>query len=146
MISQDQEGKEAETWRMDGAESLAVDEWSATYNINKRYPIDRDHSHMVKFESRYDLYYSIVRNRIINLLEYPSNRSSTSMENIVDQNSTPLVQQSPENESTKVEQQEPQLDIQKDPRKETIHAARKEPEGKPIKHKRFWRRIMDTQE
>lgn len=128
---------------MDGAESLAVDEWSATYNINKRYPIDRDHSHMVKFESRYDLYYSIVRNRILNLLEQPPNRSSTSMENIVNQDSRPLAPQNPENESAKVEQQEPQLDIQTDPRKETIHAVQKEPEGRPVKNKRFWRRIMD---
>jgi hypothetical protein len=104
VISKDEKGKEVETWRMDGAESLAVDEWSATYNISKRYPIDRDHSHMVKFESRYDLYYSIVRNRIINLLEQPLDRSSISMENIVDQDSKPLIPQSPGNESTKVGQ------------------------------------------
>lgn len=43
-------------------------------NIRKRYPIDRDQSDMVKFESCYYLYYNIVRNHIRSLLEQPRDR------------------------------------------------------------------------
>lgn len=124
---------------MDGAESLAVDERSATYNIHKRYPIDRDHSHMVKFESRYDIYYSIVRNHIIQLLEQPLDESDRSMEKVANQRSEPSTQGIPRNERAKVEQ-EHETEVQEEPSKEKIREAQTEREGRWLRDKRFWRR------
>ncbi|VUC27567.1 unnamed protein product [Clonostachys rosea] len=90
-VSEDLEGKEVVTWRMDGDESLAVDEKSATYNMDQRYPIDRDHSHIVKFESRYDLYFKIVRGQIKRLIDQPLYNSVAPAEGSASQRSKPSI-------------------------------------------------------
>lgn len=156
VVSEDRDGNILETWRMDGAESLAVDERSATYNIRKRYPIDRDHSDMVKFESRYNLYYNIVRNHIRSLLEQPRDRSdiehgfqdeqSSPMERVGNQCSESSVQGSPDQENVKGGSHEDKTEHQEDSRKENSGEAQTERKKGLHGRSRFLRRMRFTRQ